>query len=51
MAVLQNGRDETDRLAERGADGVEDTGRGCSLILQGKGRVSRPAQRRVILFF
>jgi len=34
-------QDETDGLAERGADGAEDVGRGGSLIFQGKR--ARPA--------
>ena len=33
---VANGQDETDRRAERGANGAEDIGRGGSLILQGK---------------
>ena len=44
-------KDEAGRLAERGTDGAEDIGRGCSLILQGKRPRSafRPASRDLVL--
>ena len=44
-------QDETGRLAERGADGAEDIGRGGSLILQGKWPRSAcgPAPRDLVL--
>src|SRR5271168_527739 len=43
--------DETGRLAERGANGAEDIGRGGSLILQGKRARAAfgPASRNLVL--